>query len=338
MSQKKYAVILFNLGGPDNLEAVKPFLFNLFNDKNIIAAPNPIRYFLAKFISSRRESTAQEIYSHIGNKSPILEETQKQADLLESTLAGEPDEYKVFIAMRYWHPFSSETIEKVKEYQPDEVILLPLYPQFSTTTTGSSFEDWEIQSVKKSLKIPNRKICCYHKENIFVDAHTNMIREFIEKQELTEYRILFSAHGLPEKIIKNGDPYQAQVEGTVEAIVEKLAIEKLDYQVCYQSKVGPLEWIKPSTESEIERAGKEKKPIVIVPIAFVSEHSETLVELDIEYKELAEEHEVPAYYRVPTLSDNPHYIDCLAMLCSGKSDYEFQCSNQFARCYKREVA
>ncbi|MCH2037829.1 MAG: ferrochelatase [Rickettsiales bacterium] len=339
MDRKKHAVILFNLGGPDNLEAVKPFLFNLFNDKNIIGAPTPIRYLLAKFISAKRESTAQEIYGFIGNKSPILEETEAQAQKLEAVLASETDEYKVFIAMRYWHPFSYETIEKVKEYQPDEVILLPLYPQFSTTTTGSSFEDWEIQTVKASLDVTSRKICCYHKEALFVSAHTKMIKDYLEEHKLVEnYRILFSAHGLPEKIIKQGDPYQAQVEGTVEAIVSELAIEGLDYQVCYQSKVGPLEWIKPSTESENERAGEEQKPIVIVPVAFVSEHSETLVELDIEYKELADEHKVPAYYRVPTLSANAHYIESLAALCTGTSEYQFQCSNQFSRCYKREVA
>lgn len=317
-ASKKVAVVLCNLGGPDKLSSVKPFLFNLFNDKAIIGLPLVFRYLLAKIISSRREKTAQEIYSYIGGKSPILEETQAQADLLEKQLndKSEGDSYKAFIAMRYWHPFSSEAVSQVKEYGADEVIILPLYPQFSTTTSESSIEEWNLQAKNLDLDVPTKVIGCYPNHNLFIKSHVDLLKEAISKVKKGEpYRVLFSAHGLPEKIIEKGDPYQYQVELTSNKVVEELGIKDLDWVVCYQSKVGPLEWIKPSTEDEIERAGVDNKTLIILPIAFVSEHSETLVELDIEYKELAEEKAVPGYIRVPTLSVHPDFISSLAEIC-----------------------
>jgi protoporphyrin/coproporphyrin ferrochelatase len=328
----KKAVILFNLGGPDSLDAVKPFLFNLFNDKNIITIPNPMRYLLAKLISSKRAPIAQEIYKNIGNKSPILEETEKQALALEQALnggytllnaphpnplpEGEGALWKVFIAMRYWHPFSSATIEKVREFAPDEIVLLPLYPQFSTTTSKSSMDDWIKTAASTKLDVPTRTICGYHNEEGFINAHAAKITPYYENAaRLGKTRILFSAHGLPEQIIKKGDPYQRQVEETTAAVVQKLAIDGLDYKVCYQSKVGRLKWIGPSTDDEIKRAGAEGLSLVVVPIAFVSEHSETLVELDIEYAHLAKEAGVQNYFRVPALGDDGDFIEALAKVC-----------------------
>lgn len=324
----KKAVILFNLGGPDNLDAVEKFLFNLFYDKNIITIPNPVRYFLAKIISKKRAPIAREIYKQIGNKSPILEETKKQAVALENALNGnDSNVYKVFVAMRYWHPFSYETIEEVRKFTPEEVILLPLYPQFSTTTSKSSMDDWN-KVAKNKLTVPTKAICSYHRQENFITAHVDRIRKYYEEAStVCNPRILFSAHGLPEKIIQKGDPYQKQIEETAAAIVSKLAIKDLDFIVCYQSRVGRLKWIEPSTDQEINRAGQDGVGVIIVPIAFVSEHSETLVELDIEYRELAMKCGVKSYLRVPALGDDKNFIKALVEVC--KNPESFKCN-----CYK----
>lgn len=336
----KTAVILFNLGGPDDLKAVKPFLFNLFNDKAIITLPQPFRAVLAKWISSRRAKKAASIYQHIGGKSPILEFTQQQAKALEEKLKPQ-GEYKVFVSMRYWHPMSEMVAKNVQAWGPDHIVMLPLYPQFSTTTTESSFEDWDRQCDKIGLKVPTSKICCYPTQKSFSAAHARLIREYYWKAaEFGKPRILFSAHGLPEKFITEGDPYQFQVEKTASSVVQILAIDDVDYSVCYQSKVGKLAWTGPSTEDEIARAGREQKPIVVVPIAFVSEHSETLVELDIEYRHLAERKFVPSYQRVPALGVENFFIEALSEMVIAKSDStgispdtgERFCLRNFKRC------
>jgi ferrochelatase len=314
---KKIAVVLFNLGGPDSLEAVKPFLFNLFNDKAIISAPNPMRWCLAKFISSKREKTAQEIYGHLGGKSPILELTNAQADALETELKASGVDAKVFVSMRYWHPMAAETFERVVDYAPDEVILLPLYPQYSTTTTDSSVQQWKNMAKKRGFNAFTHTVCSYHTEPTYIKAHADSIIPFIQKEKLEDVRVLFSAHGLPKKIADlEREIYCDQIEETVAAVVNKLAIKGLDYKTCYQSRVGPLEWVGPSTDDEMARAGKDKKSVVVIPIAFVSEHSETLVELDIEYKEMAESFGVPSYHRVPALGTDPMFIKSLKTICN----------------------
>lgn len=308
----KLAVVLFNLGGPDSVTAIEPFLFNLFNDKAIIGAPQPIRYLLARYISLRRAPVAAEIYAHLGGKSPLLQLTNEQSAELGKSLSAalsEGDEVKTFVSMRYWHPMSDEVAAQVKDYNPDRVVLLPLYPQFSTTTTGSSIKDWERAARKCGLKAKTSTICCYPTNAGFVDAIVeNLWPQIQESSFVDKPRILFSAHGLPKKIVDKGDPYQWQVEQTALAVANKLNIENLDWWVSYQSRVGPLEWIGPNTEDEIERAGAEKRPLIIVPIAFVSEHSETLVELDIEYRELAEKAGVPSYLRTPAVATHPSFI------------------------------
>ncbi|RED51364.1 ferrochelatase [Aestuariispira insulae] len=356
MTSRKTAIVLFNLGGPDRLEAVKPFLFNLFHDPAIISVPQPMRWFLAKLISSRREKTAQEIYAEIGNKSPILENTQAQARALEAQINGMTDqplgEVRCFITMRYWHPMSDETAAKVRDWGADEVILLPLYPQFSTTTTGSSYQDWMRAAHKAGLKAPTRLTCCYPKEPGFVAAVADKIHKKLaelEPGQSNNLRILFSAHGLPKKVIEKGDPYQEQVETTVASVVNYMAEKaigpkELDYQVCYQSRVGPLEWIGPSTEDEIARAGQDDVGLVVVPIAFVSEHSETLVELDIEYAELARENGVGTYLRVGTVDNHDDFIGGLAGLALDASNWEngrvdcqkggYCCGNQWSGCIR----
>lgn len=322
---KKIAIILFNLGGPDKPESVKPFLFNLFNDPAIIGAPKPIRWMIAKLISSRREKTAQEIYDYLGGGSPILPLTQDQENALDAALSNGEHDYKSFIAMRYWHPRAAQTAAEVKSWGADEIILLPLYPQFSTTTSGSSIAEWHKVAQKEGLDAPTKTLCCYPTQNDFINAHASLIKPVYSKaKKQGTPRILFSAHGLPKKIIEKGDPYQWQVEKTAAKVVETLGVKKLDHVVCYQSKVGPLEWIGPSTEDEIIQAAKENIPLIIVPIAFVSEHSETLVELDIEYLELAEKNglDKKRYHRVPALAAHADFIASLAKLCQDATTRE----------------
>jgi ferrochelatase len=346
----KLAVVLFNLGGPDCPEAIEPFLFNLFNDKAIIGVPQPIRWMLARYISSKRAPVAEEIYSHLGGRSPLLKLTNAQGDALSASLSKEMGEHvqvQSFICMRYWHPMSEECATKVKEFNPDQIILLPLYPQFSTTTSESSLKDWEKAAKKAKITAKTNTICCYPTNNGFTSAITDLLLKQIEEaSHLGKPRILFSAHGLPKKIVDRGDPYQWQVEQSALSIVEKLNIENLDWWVSYQSRVGPMEWIGPNTEDEIIRAGKERVPLIVVPVAFVSEHSETLVELDIEYKELAEEHGVPAYYRTPAVGTHPFFIDGLRDLVIShiSNNYDRQpedgnrlCPHQHNRCICKET-
>lgn len=314
-SPRRIAVVLFNLGGPDSPEAVRPFLFNLFNDPAIIRIPNPMRFLLASFISGRRAKAAKAIYAEIGGKSPLLENTQAQAAALEAALTGDGMEAKVFIAMRYWHPMSAETAARVKEYAPDLVVLLPLYPQFSTTTTASSARVWDEAAKTVGLTAPTRLVCCYPTQAGFIDASAAVIRPLYEKaRNHGKPRVLFSAHGLPKKVVKAGDPYQWQCERTAESIAAALCIEDLDWVNCYQSRVGPMEWIGPSTDEEIRRAGRDGVPILVVPMAFVSEHSETLVEIEIEYRHLARQVGVPWFGRVPTVGVEPAFIAGLARL------------------------
>jgi len=330
---RKTAVVLFNLGGPDRPGAVRPFLFNLFNDPAIIDAPGPLRWLLAQWISRRRAPLARKIYEEIGGASPLLANTEAQAKALEAVLnAGDgDDQVRVFIAMRYWHPMSREVARAVESYGPDQVVLLPLYPQFSTATTGSSLADWVRAAAAAGLGAPTRSLCCYPTQAGFVTEVAGLLRSALAVAGNAP-RVLFSAHGLPKKFIDRGDPYQWQIEQTAAAVAGAVVgagagagavagavagaapVPNLDWRVCYQSRVGPLQWIRPSTDAEIARAGAEGRPVVVVPIAFVSEHSETLVELDIEYRRLAEEKGVPCYTRVATVDTGAVFIAGLAEL------------------------
>ena len=308
----KLAIVLFNLGGPDSPEAVEPFLRNLFSDPAIINLPGILRNPLARFIAHRRAPLARKIYDHIGGRSPILEETQKQARALEAALGGEA---RCFVAMRCWHPFSYGAARAVKDWEAERIVLLPLYPQYSTTTTASSFRDWDRAARKAGLTAPTARVCCYPWEPGFIAAGAARIREKLaEMKPDISYRLLLSAHGLPQQIIEKGDPYRWQVEATAEALVGALGIKELDWEICYQSRVGPMKWIGPATDAEIRRAGAEGKGVIVAPVAFVSEHSETLVELDIEYARLAKEAGVPDYLRAATVGIHPDFIGGLAEL------------------------
>src|SRR5260221_10187093 len=306
------AVVLFNLGGPAPPHSVRPFLFNLFNDRAIVALPQPLRWLLAWLISGRRAAVARAIYGQIGGASPLLANTEAQARALETALGPE---YRCFVAMRYWPPFRAEAVRGVKAWGPDSIVLLPLYPQYSTTTTASSLAAWHDAARREGMSAPTAAICCYPRAAGFIAASADAIRRTLAQIPAgMGFRVLFSAHGLPKRVVRAGDPYQFQVEATVGALRAALAMPELDTAICYQSRVGPLEWIGPATDAEIARAGGAGLAVVVVPVAFVSEHSETLVELAIEYRRLAERSGVPAYHVVATVWVHEAFIAALADL------------------------
>ena len=311
---RKVAIVLFNLGGPDRQEAIKPFLLNLFLDPAILRVPFFVRPFLARIIARARAAPATANYALLGSKSPLLGLTEAQAAALQADL---PEvEAKCFIAMRYWHPFSLEAARAVKAWGPDVVVLLPLYPQFSTTTTGSSLSAWRQAAVRVGLAAETTTVCCYPVDPSYAAATAVLVeagyrRAVAALDPAVPLRVLFSAHGLPEVIIQGGDPYQWQVEQTVAAVIRAWGAE-VDYRICYQSRATPQKWIGPSTDHEVERAATDKTAVLVVPIAFVSEHTETLVELDVEYRDLAVKLGVPGYFRVPTQNADPGFIGSLA--------------------------
>jgi protoporphyrin/coproporphyrin ferrochelatase len=327
------AVVLMNLGGPDRLEAVQPFLFNLFSDPAILRLPALVRLPLARIITWRRGPIAQEIYRKLGGGSPLLANTELQARALEAVLGTQ---HRCFVAMRYWNPTSEQTAREVADFGADEVVCLPLYPQFSTTTTASSLAAWHAAASRCRIECPTRVVCCYPADPGFVEAIAGLIQPALDTAAGYKKppRLLLTAHGLPERIVKAGDPYPNQVETTAAAVIAALNRPGLDWTVCYQSRVGPLEWIGPATDDEIRRAGKDEVPVVVAPISFVSEHSETLVELDLDYRDLAVASGVPAYHRVPTVGTEPGFIRSLATLVSRActEDRVGGCASGSARC------
>jgi len=322
-ARPRVAVVLFNLGGPDAPASVRPFLVNLFTDPAILRVPGWLRPWLGRFIAWRRTGPASANYAILGGRSPLLELTQEQAAALEAALNADGSiEARSFVAMRYWHPMSDEAAAAVKAWGPDEILLLPLYPQFSSTTTGSSIIAWDQAAARIGLGVPTTTLCCFHSDAGFAEATAAIVRGAWEKARAeldpaVKLRILFSAHGLPESIVKAGDPYQWQVEQSVAQVAERLGIEELDHVVCYQSRVTPQKWIGPSTEQELERAAHDKVAVLVVPIAFTSEHSETLVELDVEYRDEAKRLGVLGYFRAPAQNADAGFVAALTALARG---------------------
>ena len=316
---ERVAVVLFNLGGPDRPEAVRPFLLNLFSDPAIIRAPAPIRFFLARFIAKRRAPFAVENYSLLGGKSPLLDLTNAQARAIEAQFADSSAEIRCFVAMRYWAPQAREVARAVKAWAPDRIILLPLYPQYSSTTSGSSLLDWRNAAASVNLVAETTTLCCWYEDPFYISATAALVQATLDQTRAEHpgkpIRLLFSAHGLPESIIKAGDPYQWQIEQSVAAVLTALGGFP-DWSICYQSRATPVKWIGPSTDDEISRAGRDGVAVVVAPIAFVSDHSETLVELDIEYRDLAHKAGISAYYRVPAQNIDPAFIAALSGLIS----------------------
>ena len=310
----KTAIVLFNLGGPDSQKNVRPFLLRLFSDKAILDLPWPLRRLLAELISRTREKQAQNSYARIGGRSPIVEESQKQAKALELLLQKRDPQgkNKCFVCMRYTEPGINTVQEKIRKWGADKTLLLPLYPQYSDTTTGSFFNAWE---KKNRSERPLIKIRSYEEEKSFIQAHVKKILASVKKTNPKQnLRVIYSAHGLPEKMILAGDPYQQQIEKTCAAITRCLPATLKDVQIAYQSRVGRLKWIGPPTLDEIIRAGQDGKTALVVPVAFVSEHVETLVELDIDYQNENKKSGGKALIRVPALGIEPDYINCLADL------------------------
>ena len=333
----RIAVVLFNLGGPDGPRAVRPFLKNLFSDPAIIGAPGPVRLLLAEAISRLRERLAIENYAVMGGASPLNAGTEAQAQALAAQLSAlrPADEVRIFKAMRYWRPFTEEVAAEVAAFEPDELVLLPLYPQFSTTTTGSSLTAW-----RRTYAGGGREhlVCCYFDQPAFAEAHAALIRRTWEAAGApAKVRLLFSAHGLPERISNSGDPYRWQVERTCEAVAVRLG-DGWDWRVCYQSRIGPMKWIGPATVEAIEAAGAAGLGAVVVPIAFVSEHVETLVELDRDYAAVARKAGAAPYIRVPALGTDAGFIDGLAQLVVGALASEGvqpgagRCAGALSRC------
>jgi ferrochelatase len=336
------AVVLLNLGGPDSLQAVRPFLFNLFRDPAIIRLPAAVRYPLAWAIARGRDKTAQANYALMGGRSPLLAETEAQAQALEAELMARApsDETRVFVAMRYWAPRAAKTARDVAAFAPDEVVLLPLYPQYCTATTESSLKDWA-----RAYRGPGRtrSVGCYPTAPGFIEALAEAIRRaWAEAGKPRNLRLLFSAHGVPLQVVAAGDPYQAQVEATA-AAVAKLVPEFRDWRLCFQSRVGRLKWLEPSTEDAIRQAAADGKGVLVSPIAFVSEHVETLVELDHEYAGLAAELGIETYLRARTPGLSPAFIGALADASTAAGERTapygpWRCGPAHGKCGCRESA
>jgi ferrochelatase len=314
-AKPRLAIVLFNLGGPDRPESIRPFLLNLFRDPAILRVPFFVRPFLARIIARARVAPATVNYAYMGGKSPLLELTLQQARALEHAL---PElDAQCFVAMRYWHPFSEEVAREVAAWKPDRVLLLPLYPHYSTTTVGSSVRAWREAAAKVGLVADVTTVCCWFDDPGYAAAIAAIVADSYDQARAgldpaIPLRVLFSAHGLPEIIVKSGDPYQYQIERSVDAVLAAWGRSDIDWTVCYQSRATPQKWIGPSTEEEIARAAADKVALLVVPIAFVSDHSETLVELDIEYRELAEHAGVPGYFRAPAPNSDPRFIAAVA--------------------------
>jgi ferrochelatase len=311
-------VVLLNLGGPDSLDAVEPFLFNLFSDPDIIDFPGSFlfRKRLAKLISTRRSPGVIKQYEEIGGKSPLKDYTLQQASLLEQTL-NEQMPAKVYVAMRYWKPFTEEALDAIERDGINKVILLPLYPQFSKATTTSSLKEWEKQLNERGMKLDYSLIEHYYDQPTYIDAFVERVQQGLKRfpeDVRGEVNILFSAHGTPMKLVRQGDPYSHQIAKTVDTIMKRGEF-KQPHSLCYQSKVGPLKWLTPSTPDMIaELASKGVKHMLLVPVAFASDHLETLFELGIEYRRQASKRGVLQYEVTEGLNDSPKFIKALAEL------------------------
>ncbi len=311
----RVGVVLFQLGGPDSLENVEPFLFNLFSDPDIIDFPlaRLARPTLARLIASRRAKKVRQHYSGIGGKSPIRELTERQARALEREL-GQRLEARVFVAMRYWHPLTEEVAREVEAQAFGELVLLPLYPQYSRATTGSSLNEWNRRYRPRNPDaVPVRIVRAFHDHPAYLEAVVEKINEGLERfSPGAAPTLVFSAHGVPVSVIKAGDPYQEQIEATVKGVMER-GRWPIPQRVCYQSRVGPGRWVEPSLEDCLrDLAGQEARRILVVPISFVSDHVETMNEIDIETRRLALELGIRQFEVMPALNDSPKFIRALA--------------------------
>jgi ferrochelatase len=321
MTRKRIGVVLFQLGGPDSLDAIEPFLYNLFCDPDIIDFPfaRIARQPLAKLISTRRAKHVAHHYAEIGGKSPILEFTRRQARALEAEL-GRVCDARVVVAMRYWHPFTAEAIAQLAAFAPEEVVLLPLYPQYSKTTTGSSINEWNRRFQPNGWNPRTHIVREFYQDGAYLDAVVGAVNDCIgDLDDFADLDIVFSAHSVPVAVVAGGDPYQRQIEHTVDLVWQRGAWPARRH-VCYQSKVGASKWLRPSMHETMEclaRAGA--RHVLVVPISFVSDHVETLHEIDIEHREQARRLGITDYRMMPGLNDSPAFIGALAGLVRARA-------------------
>lgn len=309
---EKTAVVLLQMGGPDSLDSVEPFLYNLFSDREIIKiGPAFLQPFIAKMIVKRRAPKSAANYAQIGGKSPLRELTEQQASALETALGGS---YRCFVAMRYWHPFAPEAVAAIKKEGIQKVIALSLYPHYSRATSGSSFNDFERSLKKHSPPLEFRSVRRFFDHPLYIAA-------LVEKIELaltafadrSKVQLFFSAHSLPQSFIAEGDPYLDHIEATVRLVMEKLS--GVSHHLAFQSRAGPVKWLEPSTDDKLkEIAAAGHSDVLMVPLSFVSDHIETLHEIDIEYREIAEHLGVTNFKRMESLNSSPLFIQCLAEL------------------------
>jgi protoporphyrin/coproporphyrin ferrochelatase len=306
----KAAVVLLNLGGPDSLDAVQPFLENLFNDPDIFKLP--FQKALARFISKKRAPKVQEEYKLIGGKSPIGMWTELQRKMLGDKLRENKFDVDVYIAMRYWKPRTQETVKLIENKNYSKIILLPLYPHFSISTTGSSFNEWKRLYKGDGSKVT--RIESYFTHPTYIKAINQRIDEGILQfpdKIRNDVQLLFSAHGTPVSYIRKGDPYSCHIMTTIEHVM-KGRNNSHEHHLCFQSKVGPMKWLEPATDKMIEElAAKNRKHLLLIPISFVSDHIETLFELDIEYRHVAEKAGIENYIVMKGLNDSEIFIDAL---------------------------
>lgn len=320
-SSPKIAVVCLQLGGPDSLEAIEPFLYNLFRDPDIIDFPGAFlaRRLLAKIISSTRSKKIAEHYRKIGGKSPILDLTNQQASALALALRNTMNA-DVFVAMRYWKPFTQDTVSEIKLGGYNGVVLLPLYPQYSLATTVSSLNEWNRQAKRLALgDIPTAVIRNYHDHPRYIEAISQNVGVAYSRFSgipAVDIDIVFSAHGIPMSLVRKGDPYKDQIVETVRLVVERGKWPS-PHHLCFQSKVGPAEWLKPSLNDTVKLlASRGRKNLLIVPIAFVTDHIETLHEINIETREMAYHLGIVKFELMPALNDHPTFILCLKELVS----------------------
>lgn len=315
----RFAVILFNLGGPDSLKAVQPFLEYLFNDPDIFKLPFQKQF--AKYLSKKRAPKIEKEYNLIGGKSPIGYWTELQRQMLEKNLCKKND-VQVFTAMRYWNPLTEETSKIVSTKKFNKILLLPLYPHYSISTTGSSFNEWKRHYKNSTEEIFVDEYC---EHPIYLQAVNKRINEALEKfpiEKKERVELVFSAHGTPISYVKKGDPYSSHIKKTVEGIM-KLRNHSQKYSLCYQSKVGPMKWLGPATDEMIKSLSERgTKNLLIIPISFVSDHIETLFELDIEYRHVADECGIENYIVMKGLNDSPIFIDALTDIAIKKLDLQ----------------
>ncbi len=310
----RYAVVLFNLGGPDSLEAIEPFLYNLFSDHDIFKIPVGQKIF-AKMMSSLRAPKVSKKYQQIGGKSPINEWTELQRSMLEEELQKVVGSVEVYTAMRYWNPAIKDVAETLSKKTLDMIALLPLYPHYSITTTGSSFNEWRrvYQGDTGRLKY----VYDYFDNPKYISALNARIDETILRfpEDVREdIQIVFSAHGTPKSLAEKGDPYPKQIKATVESVMQARNFSH-EYHLCFQSKVGPAKWLEPSIDNVIkDLAGQRKRQLLIVPVSFVSDHIETLFELDVEYRIVADKENIENFIVMQGLNDSKVFVAALKAL------------------------